>query len=507
MNPSLPGTPDPVTSQLFEIVRQAAGSLGVYLVGGVVRDLLMQRPCHDMDFAIAGDPRRLARWVADEIRGDYFVLDDERNTVRAIHHTSSGSRVFLDFSSLRGTNIEDDLRARDFTINAMALDVQQPAELIDPLNGLKDLRAKTLRACTMNAFQDDPVRVLRGIRQALAFQFHFDPDTLAAIKAAAPLLNRTSPERQRDELFNILDGCQVGSAVRLLDQVGALKQVLPEIPLLKGEIQPPPHVYDVWEHTLALLQDLEIVYSTLVEDYNEEYTSNLMMGLATLHLGRFRHLLAQHFNNLLNPGRSLRSLLFLAALYHDVAKPAVRQAAPNGHIHYIGHEDAGAEIAVQRAQALALSQVEVRRIETIVHEHMRIHHLAKSGLAPSRRTIFRYFRSTGPAGVELCLFSLADTLATHGPNITQETWLAELTVCRTLLEGWWERRDEVIAPVRLLTGDEVMKELNLPPGPQVGKLLAAIQEGQASGEIHDRKQAIDFARKLLEGERNDLLTG
>ncbi len=507
MNPSLPGAPDPVTSQLFEIVRQAAGSLEVYLVGGVVRDLLLGRSCHDLDFALPGDSRRLARGVANDINGDFFVLDDERNTVRVIYHSPSGSRTFLDFSTLRGTNIEDDLLARDFTVNAMALNVQQPDRLIDPLNGLKDLRGKTLRACTANAFQDDPVRVMRGIRLALAFQFHFDPDTLAAMKSATSQLYRTSPERQRDELFNLLDGCQVSSAIRLLDQIGALVQVLPEIPLLKGEMQPPPHIYDVWEHSLILLQDLEMVYSTLVEDYNEERTSNLMMGLATMHLGRFRPLLAQHFNNLLNPGRSLRSLLFLAALYHDVAKPAVRQATPNGHMHFIGHEDAGAEIAVQRAQALVLSQVEVKRIETIVHEHMRIHHLAKTGLAPSRRAIFRYFRSTGPAGVELCLFSLADTLATHGPNITQEIWVDELAVCRALLEGWWERRDEVIAPVRLLTGDQLMKELNLPPGPLVGKLLAAIQEGQAGGEIHDRPQALDFARELLKGERDDLFTG
>jgi poly(A) polymerase len=507
MMPSLPGAPDPVIVQLFDSVRQAAGNLEVYLVGGVVRDLLMKRASKDMDFAIAGDPRQLGRRVANDIQGDFFILDDERNTVRAIYHNPSGGRIFLDFSNLRGIDIESDLLARDFTVNAMALEIHHPDKMIDPLGGLKDLRAKILRACSENAFQDDPVRVLRGVRLALAFQLHFEPETLAAIKVAAPKLILVSPERQRDELFNILDGRQVSSAIRLLDQIGALESVLPEIPRLKGEIQPPPHVHDVWEHTLALLQNLEIVYSALVGDYNEDRASNLMMGLAMMHLGRFRHWLAQHFNNPLIPGRSLRSLLFLAALYHDVAKPSIRQAAPNGHIHFIGHEDAGAEIAVERAQALALSQVEVKRVETLVHEHMRIHHLAKTGLVPSRRVIFRYFRSTGPAGVELCLLSLADTIATHGQNLTQETWTAELVVCRTLLEGWWERREEVISPSRLLTGDTLMKEFKIPPGPLVGKLLGAIQEAQAGGEIHDRQQALDFARELLKGERNDLLTG
>lgn len=507
MTPRLPGEPDPVISRLFEIVYQAAGKLEIYLVGGAVRDLLMNRACHDMDFALPDDPRQLARGVANEIKGDFFALDDERNTFRVIYHHPTGSRTFLDFCGLRGPDIESDLRARDFTINALALEIHNPAKLIDPVNGLKDLQAKTLRACSKNAFQDDPLRVLRGIRMALAFQFHFEQATLGEMKAAAPFLNRVSPERQRDELFNILDGCQVSSAIRLLDQVGALEQILPEMPLLKGETQPAPHIYDVWEHTLSLLQNLEIVYSTLVGDYNEDRASNLLMGLATLHLGRFRHLLVQHFNNLLNPGRSLRSLLFLAALYHDVAKPAARQAAPGGHIHYIGHEDTGAEVAIRRAQALVLSQVEVKRIETIVHEHMRIHNLVKTGLVPSRRVIFRYFRATGPAGVEICLLSLADTQATYGPTLSTETWVAELMVCKTLLEGWWERKAEVINPVRFLSGDELMKAFGLPPGPLVGKLLAAIQEAQAGGEILDRQQALDFAREQLKGERNDLLTG
>ncbi len=507
MMPSLPGEPTPVISQLFEVVYQAAGNLEVYLVGGVVRDLLMGRACHDMDFAIPGDPRRLARQITNEIKGDTFVLDDERNTVRVIYHSQPNGRTFLDFCSLRGSDIESDLRTRDFTVNAMALEIHSTKKLIDPLNGLKDLRAKILRACSPGAFQDDPVRVLRGIRQALAFQFQIDPATLSAMKAAASLLDRVSPERQRDELFNILDGCRVSSAMRMLDQIGALHQVLPELDVMKGETQPLPHLYNVWEHTLALLKQLEAVYSALVGDYNEEVSSSLMMGLVVMNLGRFRHKLEEHFNNPLNPNRSLRGLLFLAALYHDAAKPATRQVDLNKRTHFIGHEDKGAMAAVIRAQALALSQVEVKRIEMIVHEHMRIHHLAKAGGIPSRRAIFRYFRTTGDAGVDICLISLADTLATYGINLSQETWLAELDVCRALLEAWWDRKTEIVNPERLVTGNDLLVELGLKPGPQLGRLLAAIQEAQAGGEIQTRQQALDFAREHLKGERNDLPTG
>src|SRR5512146_2934873 len=168
----LPGEPDQVITRLYEVVCQAAGDLEVYLVGGALRDLLLKRACHDLDFAMPGDPRKLARQVANELRGDFFVLDDERNTVRVIYHTQPAERIFLDFCGLRGSDIESDLRARDLTVNALALEIHHPEKLIDPTGGLKDLRAKTLRACSANAFHDDPVRVMRAVRQALACQFH-----------------------------------------------------------------------------------------------------------------------------------------------------------------------------------------------------------------------------------------------------------------------------------------------------------------------------------------------
>ena len=154
-------------------------------------------------------------------------------------------------------------------------------------------------------------------------------------------------------------------------------------------------------------------------------------------------------------------------------------------------------MAFQRALDLALSQVEAQRLETIISEHMRVHQLTQTRKAPSRRAIYRYFRAAGPAGVDVCLLSLADTLATYGPGLPADTWQAELDVCRSLMEAWWERPSESVAPPRLLTGDDLMRSFGLQPGPQLGELLAAIREAQACGEINDQKEALDFARKYL----------
>jgi len=263
---------------------------------------------------------------------------------------------------------------------------------------------------------------------------------------------------------------------------------------LKGVAQPSPHIYDVWDHTLALLDALE----SMLDLVDGSKPANPLLEMAASELERFMPQIKAHLNAALNPNRALRGLLFLAGLYHDVAKPAARAPGPDGRIHFIGHEEAGAETVTRRAWELALSQNEVQRLQDIVAGHMRIHLLAQAGLALSRRSTYRFFKRTGTAGVDICLLSLADTLATYGPNLPLDFWQTELAICRQLLAAWWENPSESVAPPRLLTGDDLITKLNLTPGPQIGELLAAIQEAQACGEISDRQQALDYAVKYLE---------
>jgi poly(A) polymerase len=494
--PIFPTEPDPETTRLIDTVRQFGRNRPVYLVGGAVRDLLLGRPCRDLDFSMAADVRPLARRVANALKGDFFMLDDERNTARVIA-SQGGSRFYLDFAILRGGNIEEDLGGRDFSINAMAVDLQQPDRLLDPTGGATDLEARLLRACSTGAFRDDPVRVLRGVRLKVAFNFEIEPATLAAMHRAVPALETVSIERQRDELFHMLEGNEVRKAIALMDELGVIERLLPELPGLKGVTQGHPHIHDVWEHTLALLQELESVYAALVEGYNGKDGMRPEIETAVEKLGRYQPKLAEHFHRQLNPGRSLRGLLFLAALYHDIAKPATRLLEADGRIHFLGHEAEGARAAALRAQALALSQLEVQRLETDVREHMRIHLLAMVRELPTRRAVYRFFRSAGPAGVEICLLSLADTLATYGDTLGKDAWLSELEVCRILLQAWYEHPGEVVNPPRLVTGDDLLEHFQLKPGPTVGLLLAAIHEAQAGGEITDRQQALEFANDWL----------
>lgn len=468
-----------------------------YLVGGAVRDLLRQKSVHDLDFTASGDVRRLGRQVANALGGDFYVMDAARDTVRVILTSPQGERIFLDFAALRGEDLLADLRARDFTINAIAMDLRADNRIVDPMGGAEDLRRRQLRACAPDSFERDPVRVLRAIRQSLEMELRMTPETLRQARNAAPLLAGTSAERQRDELFRILEGRSPGSALRLMDALGVLAQLFPEIRAMQGVTQSQPHTLDVWEHTLKVLDWLGRLLAVLAGDYEEDSASDLILGLAVLRLGRYRRQLSAHLNQSLVPGRGLRGLLMLAALYHDAGKPATRSVEANGRIRFLGHELESRRLVETCGLRLALSSAEIDRLSAIITGHMRVHQLADGRQSISRKAIYRYFHSLDAAGVDVCLLSLADTLATYGVTLEAETWQRELDACRTLLEAWWENPEAAVRPPRLLNGNEIMVHFQMAAGRRVGDLLEAIREAQAEGQIKDRDEALAFAAGWL----------
>ena len=484
----------------------------LYLVGGALRDALLGRVTHDLDFAVPSGAMKLARSIANGLTGAFFPLDDETDTARIVLQRAdpstgsgqAGARDMLDFAGFRGTDLDADLRGRDFTINAMALDVHT-GEAIDPLGGAQDLREKRIRACSETALSDDPVRILRAVRQAAALGFSIQPETRKLMKTAVPLLRRVSAERQRDELFKILEGPRPDASVRALELLGVLPVLLPELPALKGVEQSAPHVHDVWAHTLAVLRRLDEILAVLAPQYDEaKSNADLLNGLLVLHLGRYRQQIGEHLAASLNTDRSARALLFFTALYHDVCKPQAKSVEESGRIRFLGHDEQGALVAMKRGMALHLSNDELDRLKLVIFHHMRVHALTSRKLAgkdPSRKAIYRFFRDAGEAGVDLILLALADTRATYEQTLTQEQWVACLEVCRSLLEAWYEKAEEIVAPPQLLNGDDLMVELKMSPSRAVGQLLELIKEEQAAGHVSTREEALAFAREWLADER------
>jgi putative nucleotidyltransferase with HDIG domain len=469
-----------------------------WLVGGAVRDGLLGRPIHDWDIAVEHDAIALARITADRLGADVYVLDAEHDTARVIV-----KEVFVDFARLRDDSIEADLAARDFTINALAIDLDQPDRLIDLCGGQPDLEAGIVRAIREESFTSDPIRLLRAVRLSGALAFAIDPISAGWLKTHAPEIQAASPERIRDELIKLL--LQPGSAdnLLLLDAFGLLPMVLPEVAACQGVEQSAPHHWNVYEHVRRVLDALELILSRWLgfEQADETATMRAVIpafvwdGLLYV-LSPFGDSLRAHLSAYdISADRSRLSLLKWAALLHDIGKPPTRTLDLEGHYRFFGHEEAGAELAADRLWALKFSGDEIDRVSSIIRAHMRPHHLALSEL--TRRAIYRFFRDTGDYGVDVLLLSLADHLATHGPEVDSDRWLKRLDLVAKMLSAYFERRAEIVMPHVLINGDEVMSALGLPPGKQVGAILEAIREAQAAGEVMTKADALGLAKSLV----------
>jgi tRNA nucleotidyltransferase/poly(A) polymerase len=500
-------------SGVIDALRSVSVSSPLYIVGGAVRDAWLRRPTHDLDLVTAEDGQTVAKRIANKLKGKYFSLDAERGIGRALI-PYEGVTYKIDVSQFRGDTLLSDLQGRDFTINGLAVpldgDLQQ---IIDPLNGLADLKSKRLRQCSPTTFTDDPIRALRGIRLANTLKFLIEPETRLSLKAAIPHINETSPERIRDEFFKILESPAPHGALRTLEIIGGLRLIVPEIEPMRGVTQSAPHQHDVWEHTLKVIEALDTILTIVSPSRTDETAADGFFGMVVYRLDRYRPFLQKYLETPLPDGRSYRGVLILAALLHDCGKPATR-SEKGGKIHFYGHELIGEKIARTVCKRLRLSTDEITQIAHIVRHHMlpitydiglKDKNL-QSELRPvfrgvdefvlSRRIIFGYWDQTRRAGFGVCLLTQADFIGVYGVTLTISRWLAYLEVVANLLEARCFHHETMVDPPPLITGHDLQNELGLTPSPLFKRILDHLREHQAIGQITTQPEALKRAKEL-----------
>lgn len=513
-----------LNSPLVNTVKQicAERHIRAWLVGGAVRDVLLGREVHDWDVAVERDAISLARATADRLNADVYVLEADLDMARVLVDDT-----MIDFARLRDTNLDLDLAGRDFTINALAIDLQQPDRVIDLFNGQMDLEEGVIRAISETALTHDPVRMLRAVRQSASLAMAIDPQTAEWITTHALLIVNSPAERVRDELNKTLQQGDVADSLLLLDAFGLLPHILPEVAALKSVTQSAPHHWDVYEHTLRVIDALELL-GTRWLGFDQSDDGALMLPIIPdfvwdsliLTLPQYSDPLRAHLNTSLkplpvrvpadgfdradaveertvsqSPGEGSRWLLLKwTALLHDIGKPATKTVEDNGHTRFFGHDDLGARLAEERLRALRFSKDETEWVTGIIGGHMRPHWLAETPL--TRRALYRFFRDTKDYGVDILLLSMADHLATHGPDVDQATWVERLGMIAEMFETYFSRHEEVVAPLPLVNGNDIMQELGLSPGKQIGVILEAIREAQASGEVRIREEALTLAKRM-----------
>ena len=474
---------------LLTRVRQFLAEQGIesYVVGGFVRDVLLRRDTADIDIAVAGDALEIAPKVAAVLGGKYVLLDRVNRVGRVI--LTANGQWELDFSTFKGS-IEQDLGRRDFTIDAMAVDLSQlgaeQATIIDPFNGWDDLHRGVIRVVAETAFASDAVRLLRAVRLAAELGFTIDKGTETLIRRYSYLVSSVAGERAREELLRLLAVPQAGQRLAYLDELGLLTVAIPELAQMKGVKQPKEHFWDVFDHSLKTV----VAVDFLLRQGSWEYGSEEVLVLAP-----WSAILAQHFDLTVSSGSTRRLLLKLAALLHDVAKPQTKATVADGRVRFLGHADKGAVIASGILERLRFSAKEIKLVEIVVRHHLRPMQMSHEGL-PSSRAIYRYFRDTGDAGIDTLFLSLADHLATRGPRLNLAHWQEHVQIVEYILAQRFQEKS-VVVPPKLIDGHDLINIFGVSPGPGIGKLLEAVREAQASGELTTREEALAYIREHL----------
>jgi poly(A) polymerase len=492
-----------------------------YIVGGFVRDWLLERKTKDIDIAVNGAAITIAREVAGEIGGKFVLLDDVNNVARVVvieyeqpgrtsqNQESRGAEWHFDFSPFTG-DIESDLARRDFTINAMALelsqfvtastatsmssrklasfltDKQSPLKLIDPFSGEEDLRDKIVRGVSEQIFEADAARLLRAVRLAAELDFTIEPNTESLICRYSQAITEVPGERVREELLRLLTLPRAAYYLRYLDKLGLLLALIPELAESKGVEQPTVHFWDVFEHSLQTVAAIEF----LIRESDWEHSNDDMLSTVP-----WSDVIERHLSQEVSSGSNHKVLLKLAGLFHDIAKPMTKSIDDTGRARFLGHTKEGAAMTANILERLRFSNREIRLVESLVYHHLRPVQMAHEEF-PTQRAIYRYFRDTGEAGIDILFLALADYLASRGPLASMEEWKKHCQLINYILAEH-DKQQAKILPVKLIDGHDIMNNFDLAPGPLIGKLLATVSEAHATGELSTREEALALVRREL----------
>ncbi len=451
-------------------LRDLAGR--AWVVGGAIRDELLGRDTSDFDVVVDGDVRSLARAVARATDAHAFALSEAFGAWRVIARDRSWQ---VDLTPLLGSSLEEDLAQRDLTVNAIARSVHD-TELIDPRAGRDDLQARRLRMVSTLAFREDPLRVMRLARLSAELGFDIDPATQEQALAAAPGLARVAPERIFGELKLIVGGEHPERGLRLLEASGAAAVVLPDLPALHGVEQSVYHHLDVFDHTLDVLDHTVQMERDPGRWFPEQATA-------------VAQVLAEPLADELTRGQALR----FGALFHDLAKSDTRGVTQEGRVTFLGHDVAGADLAVEILSRLRASERLAGHVAALTRHHLRLGFLVHE-MPLSRSAVYHYLRECQPVEVDVTLLSVADRLATRGRNseaaIEKHLELAAQILPEAL--SWRSRPPR--PPVR---GDRLARSLGITPGPQLGRLLEELTEAAFTGQVAGEEDALVWARRHI----------
>ena len=461
-------------------IKDIANKLGVniWLVGGFLRDfyLKVDKEFLDFDFCVEKNTLDFVEEFSKLFSFKYIVLDEKNLTFRVI--IKRKEKIYnYDFTNMRGRDIKEDLFLRDFSINTLAININdKKLKVLDYFNAKKDLDNRIIKVVNEKNFLDDPLRILRVFFFMANYNFKIENNTLKAISKYKNFLNKVSGERINEELFKILKAKKSYKAIKLMSNLKIIDIIIPQIKNTRGVSQGRYHHLDVWEHSLETLLQFENMYNKkLYKDRD-----------------LFRYLNTEIIQN-----RTRLQVIKLACLLHDIGKPKAKSKKKKKTIFYC-HEKIGKEIIEKITERLKFANKIKETLQRLVFWHLRPGYLADQ-VKPSKRAIYRFFRDTSEDGISVILLSLADWKATRGPLTSKIRRKKHQDVMFKIIKDYFNEKNKKPLP-KLIDGYDIMDRFNIQPSPLVGKILKKIKEEQALGNINTKKEALKIAREVIKNE-------
>lgn len=435
------------TDSFLSLITKHLKGFDAFLAGGYIRDLAVKdTTSYDRDIVLFNcDTEAVAKNIADSLNAAFVELDSENRIYRIV----SGEN-YADIAQGLNNNVDDDIERRDFTINSIFYDLKK-GEFYDKNGGFNDIERKIIKTVNLKNLEDDPLRMLRTFRFQAQLGFEIDNSIINFIKKNTKSLDNIAKERINQEILKMFEGDFLVPTLLKMYDIGLLETVFPFIKNIK-KIPPNTH------HHLDLVH---------------------------------------HSIETVNQIQSKSPLLRLAALYHDIGKPLCWTIEEDtGRHRFIGHDEKGGELVKQELSKLKFSKKQIEYVSKMVKNHIYPSSLMSTPEGVSNKAMARFIRKIHPDVEDLIALARADRLSARGEAVSDDMVQKNLKNLDILLSYYENIKDNLKELPKLLDGREIMEILNISATPKLGKIINELKEAQIAGLIKDRKEAMDFIRKL-----------
>ncbi len=439
----------------------------IYLVGGVVRDIILNRENHDKDIIVMDEEAKtFAERFAQKHDGTCVTLDEVNN----IYRVCMPDKVnYVDITNPINNSLEDDIKRRDLTINAVAIDITS-GEYLDLVNGVNDINNGVIRAISEENFVDDPLRILRAYRFAAVLGFEIEQQTQEIIERHKDLVLNPAVERRNVEIIKLFGGKYADSVLLKMDEIGLVEKLFTSMIDVKKVPPNTHHHLDLFHHSVETVKQIQTIYETSEKDVKE------------------------HLDRVDFGGDTRLAHLKLAGFLHDIGKFSTWTIEGDRH-RFIRHDEVGADMAKRLLKTNKFSKKQIEYISFIIRNHIYPSSVV-SAPEINDKIYMRYIRKTEDNAIDLITIAKADRLSAQGEAITKEmteTNLKELTK----LQEFYIRIKPTLKPIpKLLEGGEIMEILGIKPSKQLGDIIKELHQAQLDGAVNTKDEAIQFITKL-----------